>query len=186
MKKLAMVALATSLLTGVFSPNLYANDAVGAEEKRIRSFLYTTDFDNAIGQVQRREFAEAYPNLLQFARYGEKYAQYSLGLLLVSGEGVPLDIEQGLVWMRLALEQKTSDWEKRYEAVTKNLTKEQMAALEPMYQEYKRKYGADAQNMRCASETRRGSNMRIHVCRKTLLNQEFYSVVEYAEDKPTN
>lgn len=186
MKKVLMIALTTSLLTAVFSANTLADDTSGAEEKRIRSFLYTTDFDNAIGQVQRKEFAEAYPNLLQFARYGEKYAQYSLGLMLISGEGVPLDIEQGLVWMRLALEQKTSDWENRYQAVTKNLTKEQLDALEPMYQEYKGKYGADAQKMSCSTETRRGSKMRIHVCRKTLLNQEFYSVVEYAEDKPAN
>lgn len=184
MKKIAMVALATSLLTSVFSVSLHANEAPNAEETRILKALYDTDFDNAIGQVQRREFTEAYPNLLKFARYGEKYAQYSLGLLMLSGEGVPLNIEEGLVWMRLALEQKTSDWEKRYAAVTKNLTKEQLAALEPMYQEYKAKYGADAQGMRCASETRRGSNMRIHVCRKSLLNQEYYSVVEYPEDKP--
>lgn len=184
MKKSLIVVLAAMLLAGTFTGNALASKTDGIEEKQIRSSLYTTDFDNVIGQVQRREFSEAYPNLLRFARYGEKYAQYSLGLLLITGEEVPLDIEQGLVWMRLAIEQKTSDWETRYKAVTKNLTKEQLSALEPMYQEYKRKYGAKAQKMHCGTETRKGSKMRIHVCRKPLLSQEFYSVVEYADDNP--
>ena len=149
------------------------------EEIRMRSVLYSADYDSMMALVQKKEFAEAFPEIMRFARYGEKYAQYLAGMLLVSGEAGTTNVEEGLVWLKLALEQQTSDWERRYEDITKNLTAEQLDALKPMYDEYLRKYGAESQFMRCGFEKMRGSNMRHHVCRKNLLMNEYYMVVEY-------
>lgn len=183
MKKLGLFVVAATLLSGIYSSTLFADDANGGTERRVRSMTYTSDYDTAIGQIQRKEFKDAFPTMLQYARYGEKYAQYLVGLLMITGDNTPLNVEEGLVWMRLSLEQKTTEWESRYAEITANLSKAQLDSLEPMYQKYKQKYGADAQNIHCGYEKRRGSNMRVHACRKNLLAQEFYTVVEYAEDK---
>lgn len=149
------------------------------EEIRMRSVLYSADYDSMMALVQKKEFAEAFPEIMRFARYGEKYAQYLAGMLLVSGEAGSTNVEEGLVWLKLALEQQTSDWERRYEDITKNLSAEQLESLKPMYDEYQRKYGAENQFMRCGYEKMRGSNMRHHVCRKNLMMNEYYMVVEY-------
>lgn len=149
------------------------------EEIRMRSVLYSADYDSMMALVQKKEFAKAFPEIMRFARYGEKYAQYLAGMLLVSGEAGTANVEEGLVWLKLALEQQTSDWERRYEDITKNLSAEQLDSLKPMYDEYLRKYGAENQFMHCGFEKMRGSNMRHHVCRKNLLMNEYYMVVEY-------
>lgn len=149
------------------------------EEVRMRSMVYSSDYDSMMALVQKQEFAQAFPEIMRFARYGEKYAQYLAGMLMISGQGVPVNVEEGLVWMRLSLEQETSDWQRRYEDITKNLTKQQLDSLNPMYEQFKSKFGAQTQNMRCGYERMRGSNMRHHVCRKNLLMGEYYSVVVY-------
>lgn len=181
MKKLA-ISIFTALLV-VTNGAIAQAEGSGAEspkEVRMRSVLYSADYDSMMAKVQKRQFAEAFPEIIRFARYGEKYAQYLAGLLLVTGEGgIQSNVEEGLVWMRLSLEQETTDWERRYESITKNLTKEQLDALNPLYDEFKSKYGADAQFMRCGYERMRGSNMRHHICRKNLLMNEYYTVVEH-------
>ncbi|MEW5682976.1 MAG: hypothetical protein AB1780_11390 [Pseudomonadota bacterium] len=149
------------------------------EEIRMRSMLYSADYDSMMALVQKQRFAEAFPEIIRFAKYGEKYAQYLAGLLMVTGQDVPVNVEEGLVWMRLSLEQDTTDWKRRYNDITKNLTKEQLDSLNPMYEEFKRKYGAENQFMRCGYERLRGSNMRQHTCRKNLMMNEYYTVVEY-------
>ena len=149
------------------------------EEIRMRSMLYSADYDSMMALVQKQRFAEAFPEIIRFAKYGEKYAQYLAGLLMVTGQDVPVNVEEGLVWMRLSLEQDTTDWKRRYNDITKNLTKEQLDSLNPMYEEFKRKYGAENQFMRCGYERLRGSNMRQHTCRKHLMMNEYYTVVEY-------
>jgi hypothetical protein len=180
MKKL-LTATMVAILT-VTSAHVVAVDEIApeqAKEVRLRSLLYTADYDSMMALVQQKKFAKAWPEIMRFARYGEKYAQYLAGLLMVSGQDVPENIEEGLVWMRLSLEQETTEWEKRYADITKNLTKAQLDALNPMYEEYKAKYGADVQNMYCGNERKPGSNMRMHVCRKNLLANEFYLVTEF-------
>lgn len=149
------------------------------EEIRMRSMLYSADYDSMMALVQKQRFAKAFPEIIRFAKYGEKYAQYLAGLLMVTGQDVPVNVEEGLVWMRLSLEQDTTDWKRRYNDITKNLTKEQLDSLNPMYEEFKRKYGAENQFMRCGYERLRGSNMRQHTCRKNLMMNEYYTVVEY-------
>jgi hypothetical protein len=180
MKKL-LTATMIAILT-VTSAHVAAVDEIApeqAKEVRLRSLLYSADYDSMMALVQQKKFAKAWPEIMRFARYGEKYAQYLAGLLMVSGQDVPENIEEGLVWMRLSLEQETSEWERRYADFTKNLTKAQLDALNPLYEEYKAKYGAEAQHMLCSNERKLGSNMRIQVCRKNLLANEYYLVTEF-------
>lgn len=158
---------------------LAQNQTEEREEVRMRSVLYSADYDSMMALVQKQQFTEAFPEIIRFARYGEKYAQYLAGMLLVSGEAGSANVEEGLVWLQLSLEQQTSDWERRYKDITKNITAQQLEALKPMFEEYQRKYGAENQFMRCGFERMRGSNMRHHICRKNLLMNEYYMIVEY-------
>jgi TPR repeat protein len=182
MKKLALSALIAALITA--GGNVFASaDQVKEqrEEVRMRSMLYSADYDSMMALVQKQQFAKAFPEIMRFARYGEKYAQYLAGLLMVTGQDVPANVEEGLVWMKLSLEQDTTDWKRRYDDIIKNLTKEQLDSLNPMYEEFKQRYGAENQFMRCGYERLRGSNLRQHTCRKNLLMNEYYTVVEYKE-----
>lgn len=161
--------------------------AVSAAEEgkktRIRSYLYSTDYDNLMLKIRTQRFEEALPELKRFAYYGEKHPQYLLGMMMISGEGgLPVNVEEGLSWMRLSLEQRNKDWEKSYKQVTSNLTEAQLASLEPIYQELKSKYGVDVQNMHCGIERMRSSNLKIHICRKNILQQEYYEVTEYTQE----
>ena len=171
--------LAGGLLAGGSSFVSAEENTQQREEVRMRSMLYAADYQSMLALVQKKQFAEAFPEILRYARYGDKYAQYLAGLLMVSGEDVPVNVEEGLVWMRLSLEQDTTDWKRRYEELTANLTEEQLDSLNPLYEEFKSKYGAENQFMRCGFERLRGSNMRQHVCRKNFLMKEYYMVVEY-------
>lgn len=175
------IILSIAVLTAALGVSSVAEEvkAEQREEIRMRSMLYSADYDSMMALVQKQRFAEAFPEIIRFAKYGEKYAQYLAGLLMVTGQDVPVNVEEGLVWMRLSLEQDTTDWKRRYDDITKNLTKEQLDSLNPMYEEFKRKYGAENQFMRCGYERLRGSNMRQHTCRKNLMMNEYYTVVEY-------
>jgi hypothetical protein len=177
------IILSIAVLTAALGGNSVAvaeeAKAEQREEIRMRSMLYSADYDSMMALVQKQRFAEAFPEIIRFAKYGEKYAQYLAGLLMVTGQDVPVNVEEGLVWMRLSLEQDTTDWKRRYNDITKNLTKEQLDSLNPMYEDFKQKYGAENQFMRCGYERLKGSNMRQHTCRKNLLMNEYYTVVEY-------
>ncbi|MDX1676911.1 hypothetical protein [Arsukibacterium sp.] len=183
MKKLISTILIAGILAVTGNPSFAAEDdkTLQGEEVRLRSYLYAADYDSMMALVQKQQFAEAFPEIMRFARYGEKYAQYLAGLLMVTGEDVPVNVEEGLVWMRLSLEQETRDWERRYNEIIKNLTQAQLDSLNPLYEEFKRKYGADNQFMRCGYERLKGSNMRTHTCRKNLMMNEYYTVVEYKD-----
>ncbi|MDX1538263.1 hypothetical protein [Arsukibacterium sp.] len=183
MKKLISTLLVTAVLAvgGNQSVAAESDAKVQGEEVRLRSYLYAADYDSMMAKARKQQFAEAFPEILRFARYGEKYAQYLAGLLMVTGQDVPVNVEEGLVWMRLSLQQETSDWERRYKEITSNLTQEQLDSLDPLYEEFKRKYGVDNQFMHCSYERLKGSNMRQHTCRKNLSMNEYYSVMEYKE-----
>jgi TPR repeat protein len=184
MKTFLATILAATIFGVAGSSVVFASETdMQHEEVRMRATLYSADYDSMMSLVQKQKFAEAFPEIMRFARYGEKYAQYLAGLLMVSGEEVPPNVEEGLVWMRLSLEQKTSDWEKRYEGMIANLTPEQLSSLNPLYEEFKQKYGVDSQFMNCSYERLRSSNLRQHTCRKNLLMSEFYMVVQYNETK---
>lgn len=173
------IAVLTAAFGGIHVGAAQETKTEQREEIRMRSMIYSADYDSMMALVQKQRFAEAFPEVIRFAKYGEKYAQYLAGLLMVTGQDVPVNVEEGLVWMRLSLEQDTTDWKRRYKDITKNLTKEQLDSLNPMYEEFKQKYGAENQFMRCGYERLKGSNMRQHTCRKNLFMNEYYTVVEY-------
>ena len=177
-RKLAAALIAGVCLLGNIG-HVSANDTVAeVKEVKLRAEFYQNELDLLLDKARRGNFADFYQDVVKFARYGEKYPQYLLGVMLLKGDGVQQDIGQGLVWIKLALEQKNTEWQKVYDSVTGALTKEQLDALEPMYEAYKALYGVEAQKMSCSNERMEASLIRVHQCRKTLVLKEYFVVYE--------
>lgn len=178
MKNLLCIAFATILATGPAAVLAEDKPAEG-KEIRIHRLKYFSDYDSMMHKVKVEDYIQAFPELLRYARYGDKQAQFLTGVLLITGQGVEPNHEQGLVWLRLALEQETTEWKSRYRDITKNITEQQLASLDPLYEEYKSKYGFEQQFMRCDYERIKFSNIVQHICKKSIFQDDYYKVVEY-------
>lgn len=180
-RKIIAAAASVMFIVGGFtaSASSIAQDSPTVKELKLRAEFYQNDLDLLLDKARRGNFSDFYQDVVKFAQYGEKYPQYLLAVMLLKGDGVQQDIGQGLVWLRLALEQKNTEWQKVYDSVSSQLTKEQLASLEPMYEVYKARFGVEAQKMSCNNEKMEASNIRIHQCRKTLVLKEYYTVYEY-------
>lgn len=178
MKKLLLIALTTMCISCPLALSADENP-VRAKESRVHRLKYFSDYDSMMNNVKLEDYAKAFPELLRYARYGDKQAQFLTGVLLISGQGVEADPELGLVWLRLALEQQTTEWKNRYRDITKNISEQQLAALDPLYEEYKSKYGFEQQFMKCEYERVKFSNIVKHICKKNIFQDDYYKVVEY-------
>lgn len=128
---------------------------------------YETELHKALYQVKERQYSDAFPTLLKYAKYGDKYAQNIVGSYLIDGLGTDENVFEGLVWLGVALEQRETKWKNNYEALTANLTAEQKKAVEQKTEEYKAKYGSQAQFISCRMQQEKtGSNLRVHRCNK--------------------
>lgn len=141
--------------------------AASSDVINISGTEYETGLHKALYQVKERQYAEAFPALLKYAKYGDKYAQNIVGTYLIDGLGTEENVFEGLVWLGVALEQRETKWKKNYEALTANLTAEQKNAVEQKTAEYKEKYGYQAQFISCRMQQEKtGSNLRVHRCHK--------------------
>lgn len=141
--------------------------AANSDVINISGTEYETGLHKALYQVKERQYAEAFPELLKYAKYGDKYAQNIVGTYLIDGLGTEENVFEGLVWLGVALEQRETKWKKNYEALTANLTAEQKNAVEQKTAEYKEKYGSQAQFISCRMQQEKtGSNLRVHRCNK--------------------
>jgi uncharacterized protein len=61
--------------------------------------------DDAVGALERSDYATALEVLQPLAEGGNAAAQYHLGLMYYKGHGVPPDIVEGVKWIRAAAEQ---------------------------------------------------------------------------------
>ena len=65
-------------------------------------------FDAAVEAYKRGDYATALAGLQNYAEQGNAAAQFNLGLMYASGEGVPKDDAEAVRWYRLAAEQGTA------------------------------------------------------------------------------
>lgn len=161
--------------------------AVGVEKDVVKmtSELYYSPFKVAYNQHEQGRHEEAFPELLKYATYGEKVAQYLVGTYLVSGTGTKQNVVEGLVWMGVALEQEDPIWEKAYAKIFSQLSEDQKKQLNLMIDDTKALYGAQAQHMACRFETiKTGTNIKAHRCNKIRDSMSYVRVVKYAETKP--
>ena len=141
---------------------------------------YSHDYEIALKQVQHKDKGKAFNTMLTYAKYGEKVAQYMVANFYLTGTGTEQNAQEGLVWMGVAIEQHTKEWEDAFKKMTSNLPPEQLAYLNQLIAERTALYGAKAQHMRCEIEAAvTGSNRRFHVCTKTVDSIKRVTVVKY-------
>jgi len=177
MKKTVLMLIAMVGLT-----QMSAHAAVSSEVDRMNAGSYYQVYNNAYTKHEHKKYAEAYPDLLKYAQYGEKIAQYLVGTYLVTGTGTEQNVFEGLVWMGVALEQEDPIWQRAHAKIYDQLKPEQKAAVDKAVAERKALYGADAQKMTCKVEAVKiGTLIRAHRCNKDRDVAGYVSVVRYPQ-----
>jgi len=70
---------------------------------------WSADFQKGMDAAQRGDYATALRELRPAAEQGNEHAQYLLGLMYRTGEGVPQDDKTAVKWYTLAAEQGDAD-----------------------------------------------------------------------------
>jgi TPR repeat protein len=154
--------------------------AAAPEAVVINDFEYTNKYELALRQAKHSDKGKAFPVLLEYAKYGEKLAQYMVGNFYLAGIGTEANPTEGLIWMGTALEQRTGEWERSFEGVTSKLSAEQKTMLDDLIKKRIELYGVQAQKMSCRNEAAvMGSNKRHHVCTKIRDGAQRVTVVKY-------
>ncbi|WP_333796583.1 hypothetical protein [Rheinheimera sp.] len=156
--------------------------AQSGEKVSMSSSAYDGKYKAALRMAEHEKSGKAFEPMLEYAKYGEKTAQYLVGTYYLAGIGTEPNPTEGLVWLGVALEQKIPDWQRRYDALTAKLSDEQKKMLADLTAERKKLYGAEAQMMKCRLEAPQiGSNMRQFVCAKVRDSNQRVTVVKYKE-----
>ncbi|HSG50862.1 MAG TPA: hypothetical protein VLA40_02050, partial [Rheinheimera sp.] len=167
MKRLLTSAIVATLVLS--APVLAGTKSdTGTGEIRINALTYHSEFDSTMTLVKRKDYDAAFVELQKFARYGEKRAQYLTGVFYISGYGTEVNAGEGLAWIKLALEQETTEWKQAYLEMTEQLTEPQMQVIEKRYNQLKDMYGVEQQYMRCKVEKAKWSNIAEPTCKKEL------------------
>ena len=66
---------------------------------------YSADFNKGLTAAQNGDFATALKEWKPLAEQGDAFAQYNLGVMYDTGDGVPQDYKEAVRWNRLAAEQ---------------------------------------------------------------------------------
>lgn len=74
------------------------------------------------------------------APLGDKYAQYMIGYMYLTGKGVPQDIPRAAAWYRLAAERGDKRFSEAHAELLSLLNEDQKAESERVYQELFREY----------------------------------------------
>ncbi len=146
----------------------------------INDFEYTNKYELALRQTKLKDKGKAFPVLLEYAKYGEKLAQYMVGNFYLAGIGTEVNPTEGLIWIGTALEQRTPEWQRSFESVTGKLSAEQKAMLDDLVKKRIELYGVRAQKMSCEYDAAViGSNRKHHVCTKIRDGAQRVMVVKY-------
>ena len=90
--------------------------------------------------------AEAVRWYRKAADQGDAQAQFNLGVLYVTGEGVPEDNVLAYVWWNLAAAQDSKRAKKRKEAIKAKMTPAGIAEAQELSREYREAYASDHQS----------------------------------------
>ncbi len=71
--------------------------------------LFAGDFEDGVAALQRKDYEAALNKWRPLAEKGDARAQYNLGVMYASGEGVPQDYKEVLKWLKLAAEQGNAE-----------------------------------------------------------------------------
>lgn len=72
---------------------------------------------------------------------GDKYGQYMVGFLYLTGKGIERNVVAASAWYRLAAERGTTQFERARDQLLTQLSEAQLAQSDAMYIDIRRKYG---------------------------------------------
>lgn len=127
---------------------------------------YLSTLDQGLNALRAEKYEKALEKLTESAKMGNKEGQYYLAQMYFQGWGGPVNYEEGWLWLNVALEQKTAEWNRSFRHIEKALPDDYIKALAPFVDEYINKYGAEAQDLRCEKRAAIGSNIKEIICEK--------------------
>jgi hypothetical protein len=77
----------------------------------------------------------------QLAPIGDKYAQYMVGYMNLTGQGTDADRVAAAAWYRLAAERGTTEFVQVYKQLIVSLTPEQMEEHDTVYRDLRKRFG---------------------------------------------
>ena len=105
-----------------------------------RTMLTTQLFAAAVEAYERGDYATALAGFQNYAEQGNATAQFNLGLMYASGEGVPEDDVTAYAWLNIAAAQGQSSANEGREHVAKHMTQSQVAKAQKLSREYWTRY----------------------------------------------
>jgi len=168
MKRLALSVLLASLLLSAFAD---ADSAAPVTDPDIaRAFVSYAEYKNiaeaAFRDYQEGDFDAAFENISKSARWGDKYAQYMLGLMYVFGDGTEVDFVKGMAWLEVASEAPNRKWRRDLEKLRQEATVEEIKSASDLATRLIDYYGMAANEITCTRRAEIGSNVKEAVCTK--------------------
>ena len=127
---------------------------------------YISTLELGLHALKAKRYGKALEKLTESAKMGNKEGQFYLAQMYFQGWGTPVNYEEGWLWLSVAMEQKTAEWNRSYRQIKNALPEDYIEALEPHVDEYMSLYGADAQDLRCEKRAAIGSNIKEIICEK--------------------
>ncbi|AMJ96970.1 conserved exported hypothetical protein [Alteromonas macleodii] len=127
---------------------------------------YLSTLELGLHALKAEKYEKALEKLTASAKMGNKEGQYYLAQMYFQGWGTPVNYEEGWLWLNVAMEQKTAEWNRSYRQIKNALPEVYINALEPYVEEYISLYGAQAQDLRCETRAAIGSNIKEVICEK--------------------
>ena len=157
MKKLSLIIASITLSLSSLTVN-------AASTFDVEAFDRAAELGNSA--AQSKDYDSAFKHLDEASKLGHKVSQFTLALLYMEGLGVEQDYGQAYVWLSVASEVNEKDWRNVRDKLASALSKEQLAALAPMVDGYKEKYGAKTQEVSCYRRAALGTNRKVMQCSK--------------------
>ncbi|GMM69642.1 MAG: hypothetical protein VXZ36_01620 [Pseudomonadota bacterium] len=149
---------------------LATSGAAYAQQKQTIDGMWQSEYlliaEQGMRALHAKDYERALEKLTESAKLGNKEAQYYLAQMYFQGWGVPINYEEGWLWMSVAIEQRNAEWNLSYRRIKKALPEEYVKALQPYVDEHIALYGAEAQDLRCEKRAAVGSNIKQVMCEK--------------------
>ncbi|PHS14766.1 MAG: hypothetical protein COA86_15335 [Kangiella sp.] len=120
---------------------------------------------NGMNQYKAKNFEKAYKTFDKMSKWGDKYSQYFLGNMYISGQYVTQDLIEGAAWLSLAGEAK-DEWKESADQIFNILTDDEKAEVNVLISKYKKLYGMTTQKISCFRKARTGTRLKAWGCTK--------------------
>jgi TPR repeat protein len=169
MKK-TIITLCALLLTFSFVSNATSNEEI------LDIPTYNAQLKSALQLYKESDFEKALPELLVFAKRGDKMSQYIVGTMYLNSQGSEQDLLKSYAWLMVANEQRSDEWAAPLNMLNNKLPAEFLAQANSEAQHYIEDYGVTAQQLKCRRTKTLGSRIKTHICKKSEVKKGYYFV----------